>query len=73
MGVNINDDVAPWTDWIMAGKKTVETRNSPTLHKYMGDTIGIIRTGKKRKATLIGFTDLSVDGRRETATDILLQ
>lgn len=55
MGININDDVTPWTDLILAGKKTIETRNTPTLNAYIGKRVGIVRTGKKRKATLVGY------------------
>jgi len=29
MGLNINDDEYPWTEWILLGKKTIETRNQP--------------------------------------------
>ena len=54
MGININDSEYPWTDYIMSGKKTIETRNTPTLRPYIGKRVGIIQTGKG-KAKLIGY------------------
>lgn len=55
MGININDDAAPWTEWILSGKKTIETRNTPSLNPYIGKRVGIVRTGKGKKATLVGY------------------
>ena len=53
-GVNINDSNTPYTDMILSGKKTVETRSKPTLDPYIGRKIGIIRTGKG-PAKLVGY------------------
>ena len=58
IGVNINDDVAPFTEYILNGEKTIETRNTPTLRPYVGKRIGIIKTGKKIKATLVGYVNI---------------
>jgi hypothetical protein len=69
MGVNINDDVAPWTDMILAGKKTIETRNTPSLNAYIGKRVGIVRTGKKKKATLVGYCVIGKPIKYETAED----
>ena len=58
MGININDDSNPWTDWILSGKKTIETRNKPTLNAYIGKRVGIIKTGKRKKAMLVGYATI---------------
>jgi hypothetical protein len=53
-GVNINDKVQPFTDQILSGEKTIETRRTNSLRPYVGKRVGIIRTGKG-KAMLVGF------------------
>tara|TARA_Y100000004_G_scaffold197190_1_gene270311 strand:+ start:166 stop:552 length:387 start_codon:yes stop_codon:yes gene_type:complete len=53
-GININDSKNPYTDMILSGKKTVETRRKPTLDPYIGRKVGIIRTGKG-PAKLVGY------------------
>jgi uncharacterized protein (TIGR02996 family) len=68
MGINIRDsDDEPFTDWILDGKKTVETRGSNSLHPYLGRRVGIIRTRKKydsdgrpldSQAHLVGFATI---------------
>lgn len=57
IGININDSEFPWTEAILSGRKTIETRNSPTLDSYIGKRVGIIRTGKG-KAHLVGFVNI---------------
>ena len=52
-GVNINDKVQPFTDQILSRKKTIETRRTNSLRPYIGQRVGIIRTGKG-KALLVG-------------------
>jgi hypothetical protein len=54
VGININDKHQPFTDLILSGTKTIETRKSPSLNAYIGKRVGVIRTGKG-KATLVGF------------------
>jgi hypothetical protein len=53
-GVNINDKAQPFTDQILSGKKTIETRRKNSLRPYVGKKVGIIRTGKGQ-AMLVGF------------------
>jgi hypothetical protein len=53
-GININDKVQPFTDQILTGKKTIETRRKNSLRPYVGKKVGIIRTGKGQ-AMLVGF------------------
>jgi len=57
MGININDSCEPWTEMILGGIKTVETRNTDSLRPYVGKRVGIIRTGSG-KATLVGYMTL---------------
>ena len=59
MGININDDTHPWTKLILDGKKTIETRNGPSLRPYVGRRVGIIRTGAKKKAMLVGYMTIT--------------
>lgn len=54
IGININDRDYPFTELILSGVKTIETRKSTTLHPYIGRRVGVIRTGKG-KAMLVGF------------------
>lgn len=57
MGINVNDKVAPWTDLILNGQKTIETRNSNSLGPYVGKRVGLVRTGKG-PATLVGYVTI---------------
>lgn len=54
IGININDSREKWTDLILRGIKTIETRESKRLHSYVGKTVGLIQTGVGR-AKLVGF------------------
>ena len=56
MGININDKCQDFTGQILRGEKTIETRNTRSLDPYIGERIGIVRTGiSKQKATLVGY------------------
>jgi len=55
--ININDREAPYTDLILDGKKTIETRSCRSLHCLIGQRVGIIRTGCG-KAKLVGFVTI---------------
>lgn len=57
MGININDKIQDFTGQILRGEKIIETRNKNTLKSYVGERVGIIRTGKG-KAYLVGFCTL---------------
>lgn len=57
MGININDKHQPFTEQILNGMKTIETRNSRSLDPYLGMRVGIVRTGKG-KATLVGYATI---------------
>jgi hypothetical protein len=56
-GINVNDSHAPYTDMILDGRKTIETRRSRSLDSYIGDKVGLIRTGKG-DAKLVGYVTL---------------
>jgi hypothetical protein len=53
-GININDKAQSFTDQILTGKKTIETRRKNSLRPYIGQRVGLIRTGKGQ-AMLVGF------------------
>jgi hypothetical protein len=56
MGININDKCQDFTGQILRGEKTIETRNTRSLDPYIGERVGIVRTGiSKQKATLVGY------------------
>jgi hypothetical protein len=57
MGINVNDKSQPYTDQILSGLKTVETRKTRSLDPYVGRRVGIVRTGKGR-ATLVGYATI---------------
>lgn len=56
-GININDSTFPFTDEILKGNKTIETRDSRSLDPYIGKRVGIVRTGVG-KATLVGYATI---------------
>lgn len=60
MGVNINDTVQDYTGQILRGDKTMETRNSRSLHPYVGRQVGIVRTHKSRNqpTMLVGYASV---------------
>lgn len=65
-GFNINDKQQEFTKQILAGMKTEETRASRSLDSLIGQTVGIIRTGKE-KATIVGTC--KIVGYREYHTE----
>lgn len=52
-GFNINDKEQAFTEQILTGVKTEETRKSHSLDSLIGKRVAIIRTGKG-KATIVG-------------------
>jgi len=53
IGININDKDQEFTEQILRGQKTIETRRTNSLRPWVGHRVGIIRTGKG-KAMLVG-------------------
>lgn len=68
MGININDKDVPYTDMILSGKKKVETRKKPTLDSYVGQKVGIIRTGKG-PAELVGHAKVGKPKKYKSKQD----
>lgn len=53
--VNINDEGADFTGMILRGEKTIETRDTPrSLRPFVGKRVGLVSTGKKGPAQLVG-------------------
>jgi SAM-dependent methyltransferase len=57
MGININDKCQDFTGQILRGEKTIETRKTRSLDPYIGERVGLIRTGVG-KATLVGYATI---------------
>ena len=53
-GLHINVSHEPILEWIFSRYKTAETRPNARLDDYMGETIGLIQTGRGC-AKLVGF------------------
>lgn len=58
MAININDSHQDFTDEILKGIKTIETRKTHSLRPYIGKRVGICRTGKS-KSMLVGYATIS--------------
>jgi len=59
MGINVaTDGDLIYSDLIVRGQKTLETRDSNSLSPYIGKRVGIIETKRGRKARLVGFADV---------------
>ena len=56
-GIYINDSTQKFTDQILKGEKTVETRNKPTLDRFVGQRVGIIRSGIG-KSVVVGYATI---------------
>lgn len=58
IGIHINDKLQDFTGQIIRGEKTIETKFKPTLSQYIGQRVGIIKTGtskqKPAKSYLVG-------------------
>ena len=57
MGININDSTQDFTGQILRGEKTIETRKTRSLDPYIGERVGLVRTGVG-KATLVGYATI---------------
>jgi hypothetical protein len=71
-GVNIQ---APWSELILSGQKTVETRSYPVPPKYIGKELAIIETpgssGLIPQARIVGIVVFSGSHQYETREDWL--
>ena len=73
MGININDTLQDFTGQILSGEKTVETRDTRSLHPYVGRRIGILSThdtrSKPRVTYLVGFATVGEPKFYDNADD----
>ena len=53
IGINVRNTDVPFADLIVDGFKTIETRESKSLHPYVNKRVAIVRTGQG-KAFAIG-------------------
>ena len=56
--INVNDTEYAFTDLILSGIKTIETRETRSLKSLVGKRVGIISTHKGRKPFLVGYVDI---------------
>jgi hypothetical protein len=57
IGININDAAQNFTEQILSGEKTIETRATDSLRPYVGRRVGIVRTGVG-PAELVGYATI---------------
>lgn len=65
-GFYVNDKTQPFTDLILDGEKTIETRTRRTLSNLIGQRVGLVRSGKG-KSMLVGY--VTIDGIKEYADE----
>lgn len=54
-GIYVHETLAePYATQIVTGKKTIETRNSDVLRRFVGKRVFIVRTRNHRKADIVG-------------------
>ena len=58
-GIYINDDLYPFTLWILVGLKIWETRSRNMLGKLIGHRVAIISTSRKRKPLIVGYATIT--------------
>lgn len=68
MGININDRRFPFTGMILAGEKTIETRQTRSLDSVIGKRVGLVRTGVG-PATLVGYATIGAPIRYATKAE----
>jgi predicted transcriptional regulator len=61
IGINVRNTDVAFADLIVDGIKTIETRDSNSLHPYIGKTVAIVRTGQGKASAIgqvkiVGFT-----------------
>ena len=58
-GIYINDDLFPFTLWILVGLKVWETRTRNMLGRLLGNRVAIVSTSRKRKPLIVGYATIS--------------
>ena len=54
-GIFINDDCFPFTREILAGRKTIETRNKNMLKDLAGKRVALISTRRGKRPAIVGY------------------
>lgn len=57
--LHINDDAYPYTDWILDGKKQIETRWRPDFRDFVGKRVALLKTGKGKQAMVVGYATVA--------------
>jgi len=69
LGINVrNTKDKPFADLIVDGFKTIETRESNSLHPYVGERIAIVRTGMGKAFAIGEVTITSVSWTNSEST-----
>lgn len=58
-GIYINDDLYPFTLWILRGLKVFETRNRNMLGRLIGHRVAIISTSRNRAPLIVGYATIT--------------
>lgn len=67
-GININCLGQDYCTQILTGEKTIETRNSRSLDPYIGQQVGLIKTGVG-PAKLVGYVTVGYPIEYETEAE----
>lgn len=57
-GMFVNEDTAPYAQWIVSGQKLIETRTKNMLLPLVGERVAIISTRKGRKPVVVGYANV---------------
>ena len=57
-GIFVNSDGVKYAEAIVGGYKTIETRNRDMLRSLIGERVAVVRTGCKKKPTVIGYVHI---------------
>lgn len=68
VGITINDSIRSWSDWILDGIKSIETRDDSSLRPYVGQRVGIVRV-RKGPATLLGYVTITAEKQYRTGEE----
>ena len=58
MGLSINDSTQPFTEQILSGEKTIETRDTNSLKSRIGERVGLVRTGTEGDTLVVGYATI---------------
>jgi hypothetical protein len=58
-GIFVNENEAPFANWIVQGWKTIETRSRNMLKPLVGERVAIVRTKRGEKPVVIGVVKIT--------------